>query len=189
MAETFAVVAADPPWKFRDKLSKKRGAASQYKSVMTLDEMKTFALPPLRDDAALFIWRVAAMESDARELMAAWGFTYKSELVWIKLADPRHRGQRTLDSDDEPWAERKRRLGMGRIVRHEHEICLIGVRGKPKILDRGVRSTFRASAGRHSEKPVEFFHIVERLYAGPYVELFARQQRDGWTCIGNEVKP
>lgn len=154
---------------------------------MTLDEMKAFPLPPLKDDAALFMWRVAAMEQDARDLMKAWGFTYKCELVWLKLADARFAGQLTLDSDAAPWAERPRRMGMGRIVRNDHEVCLIGTRGKPFVLDRGVRSSFRASARKHSEKPTEFFRIVERLFAGPYLELFARKNRRGWTCLGNEV--
>jgi N6-adenosine-specific RNA methylase IME4 len=76
---------------------------------------------------------------------------------------------------------------MGRTVRAEHETCLIGVRGKPETLDKSVRSTFEAVVGRHSEKPEEFYTIVETLRAGPYAELFSRKTREGWTCLGNEV--
>ena len=186
--EPFAVVVADPPWKFNDRLSKRRGAESQYKSVMSLAELKAFELPPLADDCALFMWRVAAMQEDAFALMRAWDFTFKgAEIVWVKLSAKKHRGQLVMGESEDPWLEPSRNMGMGRIVRHAHEVCLIGHRGKPKRLSAGVRSVFSASVGRHSEKPVEFFHLVERLYAGPYVELFSRRHRDGWTCYGNEL--
>ena len=66
---------------------------------------------------------------------------------------------------------------------------MIGVRGKPLVLSRSVRSVFTAKAGRHSEKPEEFYQIVEELSPGPYLELFGRRQRQGWTVLGNELDP
>lgn len=118
----------------------------------------------------LFLWRVAAMQEDALTVMRAWGFSQKTEMVWLKKT-------RTG----------KRWFGMGRIVRAEHESCLVGVRGRPRVLSHAVRSTFCAPVGRHSEKPETFYEIVEQLYDGPYVELFARRMRPGWTCLGNEI--
>lgn len=171
----FAVIVADPPWKFRDKLSRKRGAARQYKNVLPLDAIKAFRVPPIADDAFLFMWRVASQVEEAYEVVRAWGFVPKTEIVWVKKTS---RG--------------KRHMGMGHTVRGEHEVCIVATRGRPRVKSRGIRSTFDtinfdAPVGRHSEKPEIFFEIVEALAEGPYVELFARRRRRGWTCLGNEV--
>lgn len=165
-----SVLVADPPWKFGDALpGPGRGAAKHY-DVMDIDALCRFELPDLAADAVLFMWRVAAMQEEALRLVRAWGFTLKSELVWLKTTK-----------------NGKRWFGMGRYVRAEHETCLIATRGRPVIKSRSVRSTFAAEAGRHSAKPERFFEIVEQLCDGPYVELFARRHRPGWTCLGNEL--
>ena len=77
---------------------------------------------------------------------------------------------------------------MGRTVRGSHETCLIAVRGKPPVLSKSIRSIFDAPVGKHSEKPEAFYEIVEQLSPGPYLELYARRQREGWTCLGDEVE-
>jgi N6-adenosine-specific RNA methylase IME4 len=86
-------------------------------------------------------------------------------------------------------------FGMGRTLRAEHEICLVATRGTPRVQNHSTRSTFvtdvdgfSAQVTRHSEKPEKFYEIVESLYEGPRVELFARRQRPGWTCLGLEVE-
>ena len=165
------VVVADPPWHFGDALpGKTRGAARNY-DLMTVAAICDFALPRLTRDAVLFLWRVAAMQAEALEVVRAWGFTPKTELVWLK---------RTKNG--------KRHFGMGRILRAEHETCLVATRGKPKPKVLNVRSTFEAPTGRHSEKPEAFFDLVETLYGGPYLELFARRKRDGWRCTGDQIE-
>jgi N6-adenosine-specific RNA methylase IME4 len=164
------VLVADPPWKFGDKLPGKGRGAEKHYPCMSVDELVRFPLPPLADDCLLLLWRVAAMQQEALDVMRAWGFTLKSELVWIKETKTG-----------------KRHFGMGRYVRAEHEVCLIGVRGRVAVADRGIRSTFRAQVGRHSEKPGAFYELVERLHPGPYAELFARRARPGWDCHGNEL--
>ncbi len=79
---------------------------------------------------------------------------------------------------------------MGHYVRASHETCIVARKGKAKVANRSILSTFSAIAGEHSEKPEAFYRdIVERLTPGPYVELFARRHRDGWTCLGNELQP
>src|SRR5688572_18216608 len=117
------------------------------------------------------------MQQYALDVVRFWGFEVKSEIVWLKKTE---HGRR--------W------FGMGRTVRAEHEVCIVATRGRPRVKNHSVRSTFvtdwsgiSAAAGRHSEKPEEFYNIVESLFDGPYVELFARRQRPGWTCLGNEV--
>ena len=176
--EPFRVLCADPPWLFDDKLpGKTRGASRQYPCMTTYDICK-FPLPPLTDDAVLFLWRVASMQQSALDVAAAWGFVVKSEVIWLKKTSQGNR-----------W------FGMGRTVRAEHEVCLIATRPGAQVQNHSVRSTFvtdweglSAKVGRHSAKPEEFYDIMEKLYAGPYCELFARRQRSGWTCIGNEVE-
>jgi N6-adenosine-specific RNA methylase IME4 len=112
----------------------------------------------------------------------AWGFTPKSELVWIKTRDH-------FALEDEGILPRATiHFGMGRQVRMSHEVCIIATRGRPPTLSRSIRSVFFAHfGGTHSRKPERFFRIVERLSPGPYVELFARRLREGWTTYGNEL--
>jgi N6-adenosine-specific RNA methylase IME4 len=123
-------LVADPPWQFGDKLpGKSRGAEKNY-SVLSLDDICNFLKThqiQLADDARLFLWRVASMQEEALKVMRAWGFTPKSEIVWLK---------KTTGG--------KRWFGMGRTVRMEHEVCLIGSRGRPPILSRSIRSCFEA---------------------------------------------
>lgn len=166
------VLVADPPWPYSDKLpGNGRGAAKHY-SVMSIRDIEYFDLPPMAADSLLFLWRVAAMPGEALRVCRAWGFEPKSEIVWVKLT-----------------SAGKPHFGMGRYVRAQHETCIIATRGKgnSRIRNHAVRSVFEAPVGRHSAKPERFYEIVEELAAGPYVELFARQRREGWTCEGNEL--
>lgn len=177
MTEPFKVVIADPAWKFNDRLpGKRRGAAKHYKT-MTTEEICRFPLPPLAPDCVLGLWRVTAIQGDALKVAWTWGFNVKSELVWLK---------KTVDGG--------RWFGMGHTLRAEHEVCLIATRGKPRVKNHSTRSTFvtdvtgfSAMVGKHSEKPPEFYKIIEDLFEGPYLELFARKHRLGWTCMGDEL--
>lgn len=171
-------VVADPPWQFDDKLpGDSRGAEKNYR-VLTVDDICRLRLPPLAADCHLFLWRVASMVEEAYRVVRAWGFTPKSEVVWHKLT-----------SGGKRW------FGMGRHVRAEHEVAIIAVRGSPKVRDRATRSIvdvpeplgFDAKYTAHSAKPDEFFALVETLCSGPYLEMFARRQRPGWACVGDEV--
>jgi N6-adenosine-specific RNA methylase IME4 len=173
------VVVADPPWAFGDKLPGPGRGAEKHYAVMREREVVDF-LPALElrepglvePDARLLLWRVASMQEEALRVMRGWGFAPKAELVWLKRT-----------------ATGKRWFGMGRQVRMEHEVCLIGVRGRPPPpRNRATRSTFEAAAGRHSAKPEAFAELVEALYDGPYLELFARRARPGWDCRGHELE-
>jgi len=174
-----SVLCADPPWPFEDALpGKTRGARRQYK-LMAIADICRFPLPPMRDDAILFMWRVSAMVPEAYEVVKAWGFEHKSEIVWQKMT-----------------THGKKHFGLGHTVRASHESVIIAVRGKPKLKLRNVRSTFSAPTPRdekgkiiHSAKPEAFYDLVEELAAGPYAELFARRQRPGWSCFGNQLPP
>lgn len=174
----FRVLAADCPWKFGDRLpGKKRGAAKNYR-VLTIGQIKAYPLPPLAKDCYLFLWRVSSMQEEALEVMHAWGFDRPTEFVWEKLT-----------KEGKPW------FGMGRTLRSSHEAGLVAKRGKPQPLAKNVRSSFTAPVPRdeegkyvHSGKPEYFYtDVIEKLSAGPYVELFARRQRPGWTTWGDEA--
>lgn len=177
MIEPFRVICADPPWPFKDKLpGRNRGAARNYK-LMSISDICRLPLPPIADDAALFLWRVSSMQQEALDVVRMWGFTVKSEVIWLKKT-----------------ANGNRWFGMGRTVRAEHETCIVATRGRPSVLNHSARSVLvtdfeglSAPAGRHSEKPEEFYRIVEMLFEGPRLELFARRQRQGWTCLGDEA--
>lgn len=164
-------LVADPAWPFEDALpGGGRGAAKHY-DLMTIEEIKAFPMPTFHPNGAfLFLWRVAAMQQEALDVMAAWGFRLAGEIVWVK----------TTQHD-------KVAFGMGRTVRNAHEVCLIGKSGRARPLVRNVRSVFMAPVGRHSQKPDEFYDIVRALTAEPRVEIFARQVQPGFYAHGREL--
>jgi site-specific DNA-methyltransferase (adenine-specific) len=167
-------LVADPPWLFGDALPPGRGAArgaGRKYATLTVDEIASFHLPPIEPDAWLFLWRVAALQAEALHVAEAWGFRVVSEIVWAKTT-----------------ATGKEHFGMGHYVRAAHETCLVAVRGRPKPASRSIRSRFAAPIGIHSAKPERFYQIVEQLVgSGPFVEMFARRRRVGWTAIGREA--
>jgi N6-adenosine-specific RNA methylase IME4 len=165
------VVLADPPWLFSDKLpGKSRGAQKHYPG-MTVAEIARFPLPELADEAWLFLWRVHTHQEDAAMVMKTWGFDYCAEMIWIK---------KTTGG--------KKHFGMGRTFRNAHEVCIVGKRGRPKPLAMSQRSVFEATVREHSAKPEKMYEIIEAHSAGPYVELFARRPRAGWTSYGNQLQ-
>jgi len=170
----FTTLVADPGWKFGDKLpGKTRGASKRYRT-QTVDQICAMSIPSMADDAILFLWRVSAMPQEALDVARAWGFTPKAELVWIKSS---------------PGSSVGLAFGMGRYVRAAHETCIIATRGRAHTLirDKAIRSVFFAPRGEHSEKPEEFYRIVERLVPGPYAELYGRRVREGWSVWGDEL--
>jgi N6-adenosine-specific RNA methylase IME4 len=169
--EPFRVLLADPAWKFGDQLpGKKRGAAKHY-PCMSVSEIARFPLPPIAKDAALILWRVAAMPDEALFVCRAWGFKPKAELVWVKT------------KADGTGVRR----GMGRTVRNGHEVAIIATRGRPERLSRSEPSVIFAPRSEHSRKPDAAYELVERLYDGPRCELFGRREREGWIVYGDSV--
>lgn len=164
----YRVIYADPPWSYNDKLDLDcSGGAEKHYNTMPLDAIA--ALPVRRiaeKDAVLFLWTTNPLIFDSKQIFEAWGFTYKSMFVWDKV-----------------------KTGMGHYNSVRHEMLLICTRGSctpdtPRMFD-SVQSIERSD--NHSEKPQEFRDIIETLYAGEKIELFARTKRDGWDVWGNEV--
>jgi N6-adenosine-specific RNA methylase IME4 len=123
-------------------------------------------------DCVLFLWTTDSMLRAACDIIDSWGFIYKTvAFTWAKSS---------LDG-------RKWPIGLGFWTRSNPEMCLLATRGKPKSRSRAVRQLIIAPRRAHSQKPEETYERIETLCAGPYLEMFARQRREGWDAWGTEV--
>ena len=174
-SQHYGVVLADPPWQFATYSRKGKGrSAEAHYDCMTLGDIK--ALPVgewAAPDCALFLWATNPSLPQALEVIASWGFTYKTVgFTWVKT---------TKDGAGFP-------IGCGYWTRANPEQCLLATRGRPQRLLRSVRQLILARRRLHSQKPDETRERIEALVPGPYLELFARERRPGWDCCGSEVE-
>lgn len=189
----YGAILADPPWHFaawasptaletRLRNGSKNYGSSRGPTYDTMDDDELCALPIddlARDDCVLFLWTCWPKLESALKVIKAWGFTYKTcGFCWTKA----HARQLEMFQDDiEPW------MGLGYWTRSNSEACLLATRGHPKRLNPDVRQAIIEPAREHSRKPDGIHGRIERLVAGPYLELFARARRSGWDAWGNEV--
>ncbi|WAH38590.1 MT-A70 family methyltransferase [Alicyclobacillus dauci] len=200
----YSVLYADPPWTYKDKAeSGKRGVAFKYE-LMTIDEIQALPVHEIVDeDCVLFLWVTWPLLEEGLETMRAWGFKYKTVgFVWIKLLKRMDKlfatTLKTLQKITEgtlaarvlkAMLETMVFWGMGNWTRSNSEVCLIGIKGKPKRVDAGVHSVVLAPICEHSRKPDEVRARIERLMGDvPRIELFARTRIPGWDSWGNEVQ-
>lgn len=170
----FSVIYADPPWEFRVYSGKgKQRSAERHYDTSSLDDIKALPVEALAaDDCALFLWCVMPELPGALEVIKAWGFEYKTVgFTWVK---------QNKSGEGLFW-------GMGYWTRANAELCLLATRGSPQRLAMDVHQVVMAPVGEHSRKPDEVRKRIERLLGGPYLELFGRQEADGWTVWGNEI--
>jgi N6-adenosine-specific RNA methylase IME4 len=170
----FGVIYADPPWSFEVYSGKgKQRSAERYYDC--LSRAAICALPiggVAADDCTLFLWGVWPDLPGALEVIRAWGFEFKTAaLVWVK----QNRSGEGLFT------------GMGFWTRANTEPCLLATRGSPLRLAADVHQVILSPVREHSRKPDEVRSRIERLVAGPYLELFGREQAPGWTVWGNEI--
>lgn len=171
----YTVILADPAWTFATYSAKgKAKSPEQHYGCMTLPEICAL---PVRDwaaqDCALFMWATWPTIFQAQRVLEAWGFTY-SGLAWEWI-------KRNPDTG-------KYAFGCGYGTRKNLEPCLLARRGKPKLLNHSVRDFMYARRREHSRKPDEQYARIESMYAGPYLEMFARQAWPGWDQWGNQVQ-
>jgi len=163
---TFDVIYADPPWRYEFNKTKNRAIENHY-PTLSLEEIKQLPVPSA-DNAVLFLWATAPKLEEALDVMRAWGFKYRTCVVWDKET-----------------------MGMGNWFRIQHELLLLGVKGKMKVppVEARVRSVYREKRGKHSQKPRYFYEVIEKMFPnGKYLELFARQRyNDKWTVWGNQL--
>lgn len=194
---TYKVILADPPWNFQTRSPKGLGRSAQaHYDCMSMEELEALApqIMELADpeSCAMCMWVTDPLLPQALSLIKTFGFVYKTVLfTWVKLnakaagklVDP------LIDHIAYTAHARAFHMGTGYYTRANPEMCLLATRGKraPKTQDRGVRQLLVAPRGQHSQKPAEARRRIERLFSGPYYELFARSTAPGWSCDGNQV--
>jgi N6-adenosine-specific RNA methylase IME4 len=184
-------LVADPPWRYGNTAT--RASAQGHYDTLSIAQLcgeeplpdggnivQDVVLPKSASPGHLYLWTTAGHLPDAFSVMAAWGYTYKTYLIWAKP-----------------------QMGMGNYFRVSTEIVLFGVRGDMRTRDMGIKNWFEAKRGQHSAKPLEFYDIVSKASPGPYLEMFARcgvaagsqlpgtcqcsRCRLGWEVWGNQA--
>jgi N6-adenosine-specific RNA methylase IME4 len=173
----FQTILSDPPWQFQNRTGKIAPEHHRLTRYPTMELADICALPVAgcaAETAHLYMWVPNALLPDGLKVMEAWGFTYKSNLVWHKI-------RKDGGSDGR---------GVGFYFRNVTEIILFGVRGKnARTLDAGRRQVnmIETRKREHSRKPDEQYDLIEACSPGPYLELFARGPRSKWTVWGNQA--
>jgi N6-adenosine-specific RNA methylase IME4 len=180
----FGCILADPPWdwKARSPKGESRSAKRHYRTL-PLAEIMTLPVPSVAArDYALFLWIIRPLIFEARAVVEAWGFIGKS-IAFVRVKPRKDRQADLFNPErDFPFAN-----GYG--TRANAEICLLATRGSPRRLNADVHDVIEAPRQKHSRKPVEIYDRIERLFAGPYLELFARwaEPRLDWSYWGNQA--
>jgi N6-adenosine-specific RNA methylase IME4 len=184
----FGAIHADPGWPYITWSQKGQGRSpSRHYRVEEIEKIK--ALPVAAHaarDCWLFLWCTSPLMPWVEEVMEAWDFTYSGKaFCWAKttpLATVTPLSVKASPGAQSPW-----HFGMGHTTRANSEDCWLGRRGKPPRLSNRVRELIVSSVREHSRKPDEVYKRIEDYCAGPYLDLFARQRRPGWTVWSDEV--
>ena len=186
----YGAILADPPWRFRtwdqrEAIPRSRSSGTNVSAAThygTMDIEAICALPVgelAAPDCVLLLWATWPNLEDALRVVAAWGFAYKTAgFLWAKA----HANQLELFRDDHDGL-----MGLGYWTRANSEPCILATRGRPQRLNADVRQVIIEPRREHSRKPDCVYGRIERLVAGPYLELFARNRRAGWDAWGNET--
>lgn len=172
----FGTILADPPWQFLNRTGKVAPEHKRLNRYSTMSHEEIIALPVAQlaaDPSHLYLWVPNALLKEGLEVMDAWGFNYKSNIVWQKVR-----------KDGEPDGR-----GVGFYFRNTTEILLFGTRGKNARTLQPGRSQVNVIKSRkreHSRKPDEQYDLIESCSWGPYLELFARGPKKGWSVWGNQ---
>ena len=182
----YRVLLADPPWDFKNWSAKgEKKHAKQHYNVMELMDIMTIPVAHLvhEEGAVCFMWTAAPYIPDSLTTLRCWGFKYKTMFPWVKMVKDMS----------------KPAFGTGYILRSAAEFVLVGTFAKAKKKDTKAARSQRnvvltveelsifSRRRKHSEKPPEAFDLIEALYPGPYMELFARSRRPGWDSWGDQL--
>lgn len=192
----YKIILADPPWTFKTYSDKgKDKSAENHYSCMNLDDIKRLPIKNIADkDAILFLWVTFPLLDKSFEVMKSWGFQYKTcAFNWIKANKTSNLEKLNVNKDI--------RMNLGYYTRANSELCLEATNAenepdlvllgrKGKTLERkskAVRQVLITHQREHSRKPDEIYNKIEALFDGPYIELFARQEQEGWDFFGDET--
>jgi N6-adenosine-specific RNA methylase IME4 len=173
---TYSTILMDPPWRFDNRTGKMAPEHKRLKRYETLSMDEIAALPVARyarTPSHLYMWCPNALLPEGLKIMEAWGFKYKTNIVWYKIR-----------KDGGPDGR-----GVGFYFRNVTELLLFGIKGRMRTLDPGRTQTniVLSRKEEHSKKPADVYRIIQECSPGPYLELFARERVPGWTCWGNQV--
>lgn len=165
----YPIIYADPPWRYENPpIGASNRSIENHYPTMTLDEICALPVKDLAwDDALLYLWATAPKLAECMRVVDAWGFEYRTNLVWDKEI-----------------------IGMGYHARNQHEILLVAKRGEipPPPAGKQPSSVYRERRGEHSAKPVFFYEMIEAAYPQlRKIELFQRTARPGWDGWGNQA--
>ncbi len=164
----YQIILADPPWEYRNKNtggSFKSGSSAKYKTL-SLNELMGLNIIQIADkNCAIFLWVTVPLLPDGIQLLKSWGFKYKTTLFWRKIMS----------------------LGMGFWFRGQVEVLLLGIKGNVKAFRIQKPNFIQSKARKHSQKPDEFYELIEMTNLEPKIELFACRRRDGWDAIGYDI--
>lgn len=175
--KVYSTILADPPWQFNNrtgKMAPEHKRLSRY-ATLTIDEIKEIPVQLAASESShLYLWVPNALLDEGLEVMKAWGYQYKTNIIWHKVR-----------KDGGPDGR-----GVGFYFRNTTEMVLFGIRGKLRTLKPGRTQVniIKTQKREHSKKPDELYNIIEACSPGPYLELFARGKRKNWEQWGNEVE-
>lgn len=175
--QKFATIYADPPWRFQNRTGKVAPENKKLNRYETMDLEEIKAMPVAEVAASkshLYLWVPNALLPEGLEVMKAWGFEYKGNIVWEKVR-----------KDGMPDGR-----GVGFYFRNVTELLLFGIKGSNNRTLAPARSQvnlIRTMKREHSRKPDEIIPVIEACSPGPYLELFARGDREGWAMWGNQA--
>lgn len=176
-SDRYGAILADPPWRFANrtgKMAPEHRRLHRYRT-MSFEEIEALPVASLaKEKSHLYLWVPNALLPEGLSVMKAWGFKYKTNLVWYKVR-----------KDGGPDGR-----GVGFYFRNVTELLLFGVKGKLRTKQAGRRqvNVLITRKQEHSWKPEEQYDIIESCSPGPYIELFARRKREGWTCWGDQAE-
>lgn len=164
----YKTIVADPPWSYRNKRtggSMMSGSEAKY-PTMSLDEICGLSIKNIADkDCMLFLWCTTPLLPEGLKVLEAWGFNYKTAVYWRKIMS----------------------LGLGFWFRGQCELCLLGIKGKVKAFRLQKPNFIQSKVRKHSQKPEEFWQLIEPVVIDPKIELFSREERVGWDALGFDV--
>jgi N6-adenosine-specific RNA methylase IME4 len=160
----FGCIYVDPPWLYDNQAT--RAAAGNHYTGLTVAQLCELPVRELAaDDAHLHLWVTNAFLFEAPKLFDAWGFEFRSMLVWVKP-----------------------QMGLGNYWWNSHEIMMTAVRDDSVFNDNSFESVLKCKRGAHSAKPEQVRHMIERVSNGPFLEMFGRRAVPGWTVWGDQVE-
>ena len=163
----YAVIVVDPPWRYDNKrLGDEKHKGNVPYPDMSLNEIAKIPISDLsKNDCILWLWTTNAFMHEAFHLIENWGFTQKTILTW-----------------------KKNRMGLGNWLRGKTEHCILAIKGKPYIKLTNQTTIIEGKVREHSRKPEEFYQLVGSLCVGTCLDIFAREEREGWDTFGNEKR-